>query len=99
MTPKEALKVFQICSTYVEVGAEAFEGDADEALSEYVDAILTVVHYLFPRTEPPTVEEVRDNEQCLVVHLNGFVGVDYGKYLRRKWQNGMQWLPIPEVAV
>jgi hypothetical protein len=99
MTPKEAIEALIVrCD---DADEQQLHGDNNEWPNYHAEtelALDTITHYLIPRTEPPTVDEVGENEQCLVVHLNGFVGVEYGKYLRRKWQNGVQWLPIPEVT-
>jgi hypothetical protein len=99
MTPKEAVEILLQAETVVSF-AVAFGYDSEvPTLSQYRQALATITHHLTPRTEAPTVEEVGENDQCLVVYLNGFAGVEYGKYLRRKWQNGVQWLPIPQAAV
>jgi hypothetical protein len=99
MTPKEAVEILSQAETVVAFAlAFGYDGEVP-TLSQYRQALTTITHYTIPRTEPPTEEEVGDNEQCLVVYLNGIAGVEYGKYLRRKWQNGVQWLPIPQVGV
>jgi hypothetical protein len=105
ITPKEAIEKVRVKFMMEHLKAElAFERpEAIAAMQAEHDAILaTLRHHLIPRTTPPTVEEVGDDELCL-----GFIDRDAngvpalwgsfpGKDVRDFWGPGYtKWLPLP----
>jgi len=101
MTPKEAIEILLQAETVVSF-AVAFGYDSEvPTLSQYRQALTTITHYTIPRTEPPTVEEVGNQDEC-IVYWGAGVGwsVHSGRAARSYfWRDGMMWLPIPQAAV
>ena len=97
MTPKEAIEIFAQADKVVSfVQVFGFEGGAP-TIAQYRQAIATITHHITPHTEPPTVEEVRDEGVCLLA-VDGVYRACRGKFIRDTWRNGDKWLPIPEVT-
>jgi hypothetical protein len=104
MTPKEAIETLR------ERAKDGWRGMYDrdvrmEVLERYAaaseQALATLAHYTMPHTEPPTVEEVGNKQQCLVrvSHTKNEWCNHCGEDVRTYWLVSFDaWLPVPEVT-
>lgn len=94
MTREEAHTIlFNAINSLWDYETEEGTGEAMECLDMRTTALSILAPE--PRTEPPTVDEVGDEEMCLNYEVLGGQWNTYeGRIVRKFWQNGDDaWLP------
>lgn len=93
MTREEAIAVITMNAN--SIGREGYE-----FMSSAILEALTILAPE-PRTEPPTVEEVGDEEWCFGLDVDGSWNSYRGKSIRQKWNvwRFIAWLPLSALPV
>lgn len=98
MTPKEAIELLAQADNVLALHhTRTFGRDRETpSLSQYRQALATITHHLIPRTEPPTVEEVGDEEECVWFISKRLTVRRTGCHVRKHWLDGDRWMRLPE---